>query len=649
MTVNPQLTPVLAFVRALRASGVAQVCVSPGSRNAPLTIAAAREPGLTVWNLPDERSASFFALGAARVTGRPVALVCTSGTAAANYLPAVVEAFHARVPLLVLTADRPAELHDIGANQTIRQAGVYGTFVKWSIDMPVPVDEALFSSHARAVAARAAAVASAAPQGPVHVNYPFREPLIPPLGVASPDGSEAAGERGGSPSLADGGSHAPTTATGAAPSPEASVAPEATVARLGVRRLDRSDLAAVANVLQGAARGVVVCGPLYDSRAAHAIARLAVRLGYPVLADALSQLRSMDAGGAVIIDQYDTFLRFLDAEESPAQAAPLADGAIGESSGRVAGALRPDVILRFGQAPTSKTLATWLAQNVQARQYVIDDAELWRDAQLTATDVLIADAERLCEDLLAQLAADRPGDQPEATDWLARWRGLNHATARALDAHFTAEHAAAGLFEGQVWRDLPDLLPEGSVLVVGNSMPVRDADAFFPASGRLLRMIGNRGASGIDGVVSTALGAAAAQRLVRCGPTALVIGDLSFYHDLNGLLAAGKYGLQLLVILIHNDGGGIFSFLPPARHEDVFGHFAAAHGLEFSRAVHMYGGRYKRVATAADLRAAVRRGLDVGGLYVIEAPSDRAVNVTLHQNALAAARRALQPEMDGHV
>ncbi len=658
MTVNPQLAPVTAFVRALRAAGVSQFCVSPGSRNAPLTIAAAREPAVTVWNLPDERSAGFFALGVARVTGKPVALVCTSGTAAANYLPAVVEAHYARVPLIVLTADRPPELHGVGANQTIRQTGLYGEFVKWSIDMPVPADEESFLSHARAVAARAAAVAATAPSGVVHVNYPFREPLIPPADAARLSGGPSGREvdrRAGSGVDTDGevdmADWKMSVASGAGALQAAGAPPFAAPAvRVGVRRLAADDLAAMARELENAVRGVVVCGPLPDRRAARAIARLAARLGYPVLADPLSQLRSLDGAGAVIVDQYDTFLRFEDGRQSDASRMPAAGNA-GASTGERA--LRPDVVLRFGQAPTSKSLAAWLAQNVQARQCVIDEEASWRDAQWTATDVWIADPAELCEDLLAQLADDRPAqladDRSAARGWLERWREVNRVTEQELADHFAARRDAKGVFEGQVWRDLPGLLPDGSVLVVGNSMPVRDADAYFPATGRAVYMMGNRGASGIDGVVSTALGASAAQRLAGGGPTVLVIGDLSFYHDLNGLLAAAKYGLQLLVVLIHNDGGGIFSFLPPACHEDVFSHFAAAHGLDFSHAVRMYGGSHRRAGSPAELRAAVRHGLVAGGLYVIEVPSDRALNVVLHQSALDAVRRALRPEKDGHV
>ncbi len=644
MTEYEQLAPVLAFVRALREAGVMHVCVSPGSRSAPLTIAAAREPGMEIWNLPDERSAGFFALGLARVTEGPVALVCTSGTAAANYLPAVVEAFHGRVALLLLTADRPPELHEVGANQTIRQSSLYGASVKWSLDMPVPSREPSLSAHAAAAAVRAAAVAMAAPRGPVHVNYPFREPLIP--------GRRPAPQRGEA--------EAPTDAP-----PES---PRAPAVRLGTRRLSRGDIAAVASGLDGVVRGVVVCGPLYDAMAARAIARLAERLGYPLLADPLSQLRSTDVSGAVVIDQYDTFLRFVGgpppsgragvgpataddpAADDAATGAPTTDDlASGGNEGGRAGdgmdAWRPEIILRFGQAPTSKTLGTWLSRQVFARQYVVDESEVWRDPQLMATDALIADARELCEDLLAQLG-DRGRGAPAAgsgqSAWLARWQTVNRATLQAVGAHLAGRRGDVDLFEGEVWRELSGLLPDGSVLVVGNSMAVRDADAFFPATARSVRIIGNRGASGIDGVVSTALGAAAAQRRDKGGLTALVIGDLSFYHDLNGLLAAATYGLQLLVVLIHNDGGGIFSFLPPAGEADVFPHFAAAHGLEFARAVHMYGGRYRRIAATGDVRAAVQRGLQTGGLCVLELPSDRGINVTLHARLLAAVEEALR-------
>ncbi|MFS8543859.1 MAG: 2-succinyl-5-enolpyruvyl-6-hydroxy-3-cyclohexene-1-carboxylic-acid synthase, partial [Limnochordales bacterium] len=582
-----------AFVDELVRSGLRHVCLGPGSRSTPLALLCAQHPELRVWVHVDERSAAFFALGMARTLGQPVALVCTSGTAAANFLPAVVEACLTRVPLVVLTADRPHELRDVGAAQTIDQVRLYGSHVKWFVDMALPEATTPMLRYARAVASRAVALARDVPAGPVHVNFPLREPLVPLPGPrpAAADSAPAAwwGRPGG----------APYTAVAAGP-----------------RALAEEEVGALAAELAAARRVVLVCGPDTPAGALGPIASLARRLGCPVLADPLSGLRTAPvAPETAVIDAYDVFLR----DES------------------AVAALAPDLIVRFGALPVSKPLLLYMERYAERRQWVVDPGAQWRDPILAASRMIYADPAALARAL--ERALDGPAGRAQgsdgAADWLGLWRDLNRATRAGLRQ---AVEALDEPFEGRVFHELASLLPDGTLLYVGNSMPIRDMDAFFPAVSRRLRVMGNRGASGIDGVVSSALGAAAAAG----GPVVLVLGDLSFYHDLNGLLAAKLHGLNATIIVINNDGGGIFSFLPQAAYPDHFeALFGTPTGLDFRPAVEMYGGRWVRPRDWAGFRAAVAEAVAGGGLHVIEVATDRARNVPLHRQVFAAALTAV--------
>jgi 2-succinyl-5-enolpyruvyl-6-hydroxy-3-cyclohexene-1-carboxylate synthase len=296
--------------------------------------------------------------------------------------------------------------------------------------------------------------------------------------------------------------------------------------------------------------------------------------------------------------------------------------------------LAPDLVLRFGALPTSKPVVQYLQRFPDARHLVVDPGG-WREPTGLASDVLHVDPAALCAALRREL------DGTSATgDWLARWLTVEAAAARAIGAHLAA---ADELFEGRVFTELLPRLPPGALLFAGNSMPVRDLDSFLSVAEPPLRCLANRGANGIDGVVSSALGASAA----GVGPTVLVIGDVSFYHDLNGLLAAAKHDLDLLVILVNNDGGGIFSFLPQAEADalgDAFETlFGTPHGLAFRPFVEAYGGKCVRVASWPEFRAAVDSGLAAGGLQVVEVPTERRRNVEQHRAVWRAVGAALQP------
>ena len=596
--ITAQLRLIGAFTAQLAGSGVRHAVIAPGSRSTPLTLALAREPGIRTWLHLDERAAGFFALGLARQLHEPVAVVTTSGTAAANLLPAIVETSLSRVPLIALTADRPPELRDVGANQTIDQVHLFGGHPRWSAELPIADGSPALEAHARGVAARAAATARDAPAGPVHVNVPLREPLIEP-------GWEGALDQGA----------ATTSPIEVAPAPREDAGPAA--ARLIDEVLGRC--------------GLIVCGPESAGLPAAAIDDLARALGWPILADPLSGLRNGRHRLTRVIDASDALLR----------------------SARFASAVVPEAVIRFGAAPTSKVLNQFLVARPGVPQVVVDVAGGWRDPEFTATLMLRADPRALCEAAVGALAARHPHaftgaandparvSAPVRTDpaWLERWTRANAVARGALDRLVRERGEGSEPFEGAVPSALAEALPDGATIVAGNSMVVRDVDAFLGAQPRELRIVGTRGASGIDGVVSTAVGAAAA----GTGPVAALVGDLSFLHDLTGLWALRRHGLSLLVVLVNNDGGGIFHFLPqaelaPAAFEEWFG---TPHGLDFEGAITTFGGRLLR-PELRDWDAALREGAAAPGLTVVELRTDRERNVALHRDAWARVDAALR-------
>lgn len=585
---------VAAFVDEMAKAGVHHVCVAPGSRSTPLALTIANHPALRMWMHIDERSGAFFALGLARALGEPVALLCTSGTAAANFLPAVVEARAAGVPLLVLTADRPPELRDVGAAQAIDQNRLFGSHAKWFVEVALPEATPDLLRYARTLAARATACAAAVPSGPVHLNFPFREPLIPTPWDLPADMSEA--EERAWNGRADGASW--VRVTDSPPSLNIAVARH------------------IAGRLRSATRPLIVCGPQPYASLAAPLTWLSHFLGAPLLADPLSQLRWGAHDRSTLIDRYDSTLR----RES------------------TAASLVPDLVIRIGGVPTSKSLAQYLQRHSSAPLIVVD-AALWPDPTLLAEEMVHADPRIFCEAILGVLSAEPDTERPSNTEWLASWRAVDDAAGRALDDY---SDGLAETFEGRAVADVVAGLMDGATLFVSSSMPVRDLDAFCAGDSRSIRVLANRGANGIDGVVSSALGAAAAVSVAGGGPLVLVIGDLALYHDMNGLLAARLHGLDATIVVINNDGGGIFSFLPQAAHPKHFERlFGTPHGLTFASVAELYGARYHSAHDSASLRAAVAVGVAGPGLHLVELCTDRARNVELHLGAWEAVAAAL--------
>ena len=599
---NPTYAYVGAFIDELQRAGVRNVVICPGSRSTPLAIAFAAQPAIRSWMHVDERSAAYFGLGMAKRLRQPVALLCTSGTAAANFLPALVEAKLTHVPLLVLTADRPHELRDNGAPQSIDQNRLYGSYVKWFVELALPEATNAALRYVRTIANRATAVAQAVPAGPVHLNFPLREPLTP--GPIPDQPLPQAFERDlvawqGRPD------NAPYVEVYDAPQD----APPA------------STIAQMVDMVQGARRGLIIVGPQDDPSLTEPLVRLAQRLGYPILADPLSQLRCGDHDQEMVLASYDAFLR-IDAFVANAQ---------------------PELILRFGAMPTAKPVLLYLKRYASCPLLVIDGHSGWDEPTQLASTLIHTNPAALCRALLNELEQGDEGEEEQMSvsrAWLSMWQDADRVTRRAMQV---AMQDFSELFEGRVFPELANLLPDGSTLYVGNSMPVRDLDTFFGGSEQRIHVLANRGANGIDGVVSSALGASAGAAQDK--PALLVLGDLSFFHDLNGLLAARLHGLNLTIVLINNDGGGIFSFLPQAAYPEHFEQlFGTPTGLDFRLAVQMYGGHYQQVASWEAFRELVSQGLTRGGLHVIEVPTERASNVKMHRHLWEVVANALHEQ-----
>jgi 2-succinyl-5-enolpyruvyl-6-hydroxy-3-cyclohexene-1-carboxylate synthase len=601
-------------------AGVTHAVVCPGSRSTPLALAVTAHDGLAVQVHHDERSAGFLALGLGLATGRPALVIVTSGTAAAELHPAVVEAHQAGVPLVVCTADRPPELQDVGGPQVIDQTHLYGRAVRWFADPGVPVADG--ADRWRPLAARAVAEATGDRPGPVQLNLAFREPLVGTVGPLP------AARR-----------HGPWTRL-VVPASSSSAVPSA-VATDVHSALPATVPSAVVGELAGLAgrRGVLVAGEgSGDGDAVHAVA---TALGWPVLADPRAPAWRP---GPATIAHLDALLR-----------SPVA-----------AERLRPEVVVRLGPPPASRVVGEWLAAS--GAEEVVVAGRSWSDPAGTAGTVVRAEPNPV---VAAWAATPTTADPPAG--WLTAWQAAGAAAAGALAGHLDAPApggdaipvagaelasvpapgdavpalgggvpggapADGGATEPGVARAAVAALPDGAWLVVSSSMPVRDVERYaVPRTG--VRIAANRGANGIDGVTSTAVGVAAGTG----GPTALLIGDVAFLHDANGLLGAAGRGIDLVVVVVDNDGGGIFSFLPQARSvggerfERLFG---TPHGLDLVAVAAAFGVEARRLDDGAEVAGAVRDALDKGGVHVLVVRTDRAANVAVHQrldDAVAAA------------
>ncbi len=566
-----------AFVEELARGGLRHAVISPGSRSTPLAVALWRQPEIEVSVIVDERSAAFFALGAAQATGMPVAMLCTSGTAAANYHPAVCEADESAVPLIALSADRPPELRGIGAGQTIDQVKLFGSSVRWFCEVGThdAGDDGLL--HYRSVACRALAAARGEPRpGPVHLNLPWREPLAPiPV-----EGSVTATD----PLALEGRGARPLTA---------------------VTPIDMEPsqflLDEVAGHIRDSDFGVIIAGRQLDPELREPLADLARTAGFPILAEPTSQLRCGPHDRSHVVSAYDHLLR---------------DEGFRDT-------MTPDLILRFGQMPTSRPLRTWVAGS-GADEIVIDPSCGWNEPGRHAAALLRADPTELAAGWAARLGEDRPAP--------ARWLEADRAAREVLEAELAgiAEPTEPGLHLA-----LGRAHSDNDLVYTASSMPIRDQEAFLAPSSADALFLSNRGANGIDGLVSSGIGAAHASGR----PTTILTGDLGLLHDVGGLATLRDTSTPVRIVVIDNDGGAIFGFLPQAEAlpgEEFEALLGTPRGVDAAKAADLFDLPHRRLESLAELPDAL-----TAGTGLIEVKTDRRSNVKAHRRLAAAVQASL--------
>jgi 2-succinyl-5-enolpyruvyl-6-hydroxy-3-cyclohexene-1-carboxylate synthase len=537
-----------AFVEELARGGLRHAVVSPGSRSTPLAIALWRQAEIEVSVIVDERSAAFFALGAAQATRLPVALLCTSGTAAANYHPAICEADESALPLVVLTADRPPELRGIGAGQTIDQVKLYGSAVRWFCEIGThrADDDGLL--HYRSLACRALAASRGETRpGPVHLNLPWRDPLAP----VPVDGAVIATD----PLALKGRGIRPLTAV-----TPIDLEPSAFL-------LDE-----VAGHIAEARSGVIVAGRQLDPELREPLARLAGAAGLPILAEPTSQLRCGPHDRSHVITTYDHLLRDDDFRD----------------------AVQPDLVLRFGEMPTSKPLRAWLAES-GADQIVVDPHAGWNEPTRRAAALLRADPTELASGWAARIGEERPAP----SSWLEAERNARHEIEQRWGGKEPSEPGLQ-LALARSYRD-------GDLVYTASSMPIRDQEAFLASAAADVLFLCNRGANGIDGLISSGIGAARASGR----PTTILTGDLGLLHDLGGLAALREVETPVRILVVNNDGGGIFSFLPQASAlaDDEFeALLGTPRGLDIETAAALFDIPYRALDSLTGLGEALDEG-----------------------------------------
>ena len=601
-----------AILTALAEYGLEEIEIAPGSRSAPLVLASRSLPGLNTRVHLDERCAAFFALGYGRSHLGPAAVVTTSGTAVANLLPAVVEADMSDVPLILITADRPPAMRGADANQTIMQPGIFGDRVRFAADLPEPTPGGLKTTGANSLVAlvrKAASHAVGPPGGPVHLNVPFDKPLQP----KSPDGLGLKGP--GEEARLD------------LPSVEVAVEGDEVVPkgpwrrRTERRRRGRDQEATLEHQLALARRPLLLAGPATDPGLdGPAVARFASRRNVPALADPLSGARFAacvnEVSPSPILGAYDHYLRV------PA----------------VASRFVPDLIIRVGRSPTSAAAESALVRWRESKQIVVDDGGHRKDYQGLASHYLHTSAGAVLESLANGEDEDgEPAPAPHGR-WTREWAELDAVAWSAIE-----EDGPDPANEGDYAAALIRSLPPGSTLFVSSSMPVRDVDGYGRPGPLDIEVLSNRGASGIDGVVSTALGCAGG----GAGPVAVLLGDIAFYHDMNGLLATRDSGLQVIFVVVDNDGGGIFHMLPIRDFEPAFTpYFATPHGLDFEHAARLYGLPFADAADPAELAEAVRAAVASPGSRIIRVRTDRETNRRSHERIRARVARRVEAHLN---
>lgn len=543
------------IVQHLVQQGVRHVCICPGSRSTPLAYAFSQEEKLQKHIHFDERGVGFYAYGCAKASKTPVALLVTSGTAVANLFPAVMEAFEDEVPLIVITADRPQELRDCGANQTCDQVKIFGSHVRWYFEIPCP-DNAIPPGFVGSTIAQAVYKATQSPKGPVHLNCLFREPFL----------SETEQE------IIPSTYYEPTHHT-----------------------LSTATIEQWAKKLSACERGVIIAGSMTSSRSLKSIFTLAEILDWPILPDTVSGLRS-EGLHSNVIPYYDMVLKLVPH-------------------------FRPDCILQFGDRLVSKPLAQWMKQAAPPLHVMVADHPNRKDPAHTLTHRFQIDPTIFCEQLLHWI--------PRRVSWLAHWK----AVSQVIEGHIDEFIPAAS--EPGLVRFLQHHLPPHYGLFFANSMPIRDADQFFFPRFHRGPIYGKRGTSGIDGNIAMIAGLAEGSGR----PLLAVVGDLTALHDLNSLPLLQKSKVPVILLIINNQGGGIFSFLPISQKKEIFEEYVAgAHPWHFENAAKMFHLPYLSMTDPSQLTRALREEKSL----IIEFQTNRMENRTLHQTIEEKIKEKIQ-------
>jgi 2-succinyl-5-enolpyruvyl-6-hydroxy-3-cyclohexene-1-carboxylate synthase len=594
----------IAFCKALlmefSRAGVDHLCICPGSRSAPLAVASRLVPALQPWIHLDERAAAFFAIGLAKASGKATILFCTSGTAAANFYPAVIEAWYGRVPLIVLTADRPAELRDWGGGQTIQQTHLFGQHTLWFAETPLPEPDDSILRTARGLGSRAVSIALGQIRGPVHLNLPFREPLTPQINDTEVEKQQ------NMPLSVDKGRANGVTYTRCFP--QCDKVPEQVIEELY-------------QLVKDQARGILLCGEhTTGSGFCEELARFSRIAAWPVIADPVSQLRfGSHTEKMALISTGDLLLR---------------NSAFGKR-------MVPGCIVRVGATLTGKATRLWTLEHDQSRHLSVDAEQRWNDPDHLASDLLPYDPAQLFRQL-SEILENNSFARSE-TAWLDTWTEAEQIAKQTLAGEFERNRL---LLEPAVGASLVAKLPDRCDLFLSSSMPIRDIDSFAPLSTKPVRILSNRGTNGIDGVISSALGVAAENSFQKNGRrTVLLIGDLAFLHDLGGLLTACRNQLDLTIIVINNDGGGIFSFLPISQYSeeanfDAF--FTTPHGLSFQSAAELYGLDYQKVESLSLFKSSLQTLSNSPGTKVIELCVDRSESVSFQKKLISLVGRNIE-------
>lgn len=539
---------IAALVDELYQLGVREVVISPGSRSTPLSILFC-EHNFKIFVNVDERSAGFFALGIAKEQGRPVVLVCTSGSAVANYLPAIVEVKYSGVPLIVLTADRPPELRNVGAPQTIDQNKIFNNFTKYYEELALPEESESMYRYVRAVMQRAYASAISKEYGVIHINVPIREPLIPDLSKLN----FTVGRSKNKFEYSQG---------------ENQIFFDFSIFK------DKN--------------GIIICGGDSYSNYHKEVLELGEWLKAPILADPISNFRNYSKD--IIIDSYDAFLKNDDIKRE----------------------LEPEFIIHLGQVPVSKRLQQFLTMHHEVLYIQVGESFKYCNPSVSTKRYIVTSpklfAKSICIENINREYLDK---------WLNYQKRMREQLKDAKDEEY--------LFEGKLIQNLQSMLPEKSRLVVANSMSIRDMDYFFEARNQNIKVLCNRGANGIDGTVSTALGISTTNH-----PTVLLTGDLAFYHDLNGLLIGKTHKLNLIILLLNNDGGGIFRYLPQSKENHFENLFLTPQGINFEGVKTLYNTIYYEAKDYKAFKDYFNEALTMDGIKLIEVKIDSELSKILH-------------------